>query len=353
MRETRWRTALVVVAVLAAVLVAPATAGAVGEGVEPPIVGGTEINPPGKYPFLAALVASGTANAFNGQFCGASVIGDTWILTAAHCVFGESASGIDVVIGRHDLTTNQGDRIRAKAITMHPQYNNNTLRNDVAIIELVSATSASAVALPSDGSLETAGTSATVMGWGDTESTPRYPAKPREVNVPVLSDAQCTSAYGSEMINSVMLCAGDLPNGGEDSCQGDSGGPLVVPSGGGYTQVGIVSWGYGCADAGDPGVYSRVSALRSFIDDTTGSTGGGGGGGGTGSGYTCDGFDATLVGTPGADVLVGTIGPDVIVALGGDDDVHLRAGQFPLAESAWEDLLYRFFGTECLGTLER
>lgn len=62
-----------------------------------------------------------------------------------------------------------------------------------------------------------------------------------------------------------MICAG-LTQGGKDACQGDSGGPLVVNS----VQVGVVSWGIGCAQAGYPGVYASVPNLRSWISSTTG-----------------------------------------------------------------------------------
>jgi trypsin len=62
-----------------------------------------------------------------------------------------------------------------------------------------------------------------------------------------------------------MICAG-VTGGGKDSCQGDSGGPLVV----GDRQVGIVSWGVGCAEADYPGVYSNIATLRSFVTEETG-----------------------------------------------------------------------------------
>jgi secreted trypsin-like serine protease len=64
-----------------------------------------------------------------------------------------------------------------------------------------------------------------------------------------------------------MICAGNLAHGGVDACQGDSGGPLVRRDGNGqYVEVGIVSWGVGCARKGDPGVYAQVSTFRNAIE---------------------------------------------------------------------------------------
>ena len=66
-----------------------------------------------------------------------------------------------------------------------------------------------------------------------------------------------------------MICAGET---GKDSCQGDSGGPVVAGSGDNARQVGIVSWGLGCAQEGYPGVYTNVANkdIRDFIRDKAG-----------------------------------------------------------------------------------
>ena len=62
-----------------------------------------------------------------------------------------------------------------------------------------------------------------------------------------------------------MICAGDVTNGGIDSCQGDSGGPIFLYKNSKYIQVGVVSWGVGCADVGYPGVYADVASVYSWI----------------------------------------------------------------------------------------
>ena len=64
-----------------------------------------------------------------------------------------------------------------------------------------------------------------------------------------------------------MLCAMDF---GKDLCQGDSGGLLVLKSSqGAHVQVGVVSWGLGCAHKDFLVVYSRVSSAYDWIRETT------------------------------------------------------------------------------------
>lgn len=87
-----------------------------------------------------------------------------------------------------------------------------------------------------------------------------------KVDLHVVNQRTCSDAYDQfGGVTERMICAADP---GKDSCQGDSGGPLV--SGG--KQVGIVSWGYGCARKGFPGVYTRVAntAVRNFISEVAG-----------------------------------------------------------------------------------
>merc|ERR1711907_587060 len=111
-----------------------------------------------------------------------------------------------------------------------------------------------------------------VMGTGLLSSGGSISPVLRNVTVPYITNQQCkNSGYNSNEIFDSMLCAGDQHGGGEDACQGDSGGPLVKRQ---YsktkkrfidTYVGVVSWGYGCADRRYPGVYARVSKAHQWI----------------------------------------------------------------------------------------
>merc|ERR1712203_1031705 len=89
-----------------------------------------------------------------------------------------------------------------------------------------------------------------------------------ERRLPGVTNAKCQQSYGESSITDAMLCAG-RDEGGVDSCQGDSGGPLTFTAGTPARTyvVGVVSWGAGCADAGYPGVYARVTHVSDWINE--------------------------------------------------------------------------------------
>ena len=275
-RSSRRRAlAAAVVAVLAALaLSAPLgpAAGAVtaapGSGGPPEIVGGqTAVR--GEFPYQVGLLDRAEPDSYWAQFCGGSLIGRSTVLTAAHCVEDVAPGELDVLV-RTIRLNNSGVRKPVARIIRHPQYNARTSAYDVAIVKLRSPVTnfsrglAGIIPLvaPSQTTLWAPGRSATVTGWGLTSDGGEASTRLREVSVPIVSDTACRGAYGSEMISSVMVCAGQA---GRDSCQGDSGGPLAVRNGAGWVQVGVVSWGEGCGEPGFPGVYSEVAAVRPWI----------------------------------------------------------------------------------------
>jgi trypsin len=195
------------------------------------------------------------------QFCGGTLVKANKVVTAAHCTVGSSASSVRVVAGREDKNSTAGVVAKVTKIWIHPSYQDATLGSDVSVLTLDRNLTYATLPLATsaDSSLYAAGNSSTILGWGTTSaggSASRYLLK---ATVPLTSNSTCSSAY-SEYSSTAMVCAG-YPQGGVDTCQGDSGGPLVY----GGKLIGITSWGQGCASAGYPGVYTRVSTYSSLI----------------------------------------------------------------------------------------
>ncbi|MFE0645474.1 S1 family serine peptidase [Streptomyces sp. NPDC058877] len=204
-----------------------------------------------------------------GQFCGGVVVAPTKVLTAAHCLGREVLGGepqevrdFVVIAGRAALRGQGGQEVRISDAWINPAYDPTTNTGDLAVLTLVSALQEShVIGVAGSGHPSYApGTEADVYGWGDTTGSGSYASALRTVRVQVLPDTACERAYpggfGARYQRETMLCAGD-PQGGKDACQGDSGGPLVA----GGLLVGLVSWGSGCGQAENPGVYTRVSAV--------------------------------------------------------------------------------------------
>merc|ERR1712178_659442 len=231
------------------------------------IVGGVETQE-NEYPWQVALVSSRGKH----PFCGGTLISNQHVLTAAHCTAGSSASNIAVLVGEHRIDDNLYNRIGFSAINDHPNYNDRSLNNDYSVLTLAEPVTFSdkvrPACLPSNAAEEYIGRTATVSGWGTLTSGGNQPAVLNEVDVTVQSNDQCKQAYGSGITNH-MICAADA---GKDSCQGDSGGPLVTKENDRYTLIGVVSWGYGCADSRYPGVYARVTTRMDWILANTAGT---------------------------------------------------------------------------------
>jgi len=233
------------------------------------------VSPPHKYPWQIGLKIRGGST----YWCGGSIINDRYVLTAAHCFFDasgnrESDEGLVVGVGDHDMTNTNDDvdgatkLVDAAKVILHPKYKPSGYDYDVAVIRLKDRLSLTkevgTVCLPSDVSNTYAGAKGISSGWGTTSSGGEQPNKLLEVELPIL-DEKC---WGMNGISERMLCAG-YKKGGKDTCQGDSGGPLVVKDSTKYYQVGVVSWGNGCAGKNSPGVYARVTKFLSWIKTNT------------------------------------------------------------------------------------
>ncbi|EFX66765.1 hypothetical protein DAPPUDRAFT_262644 [Daphnia pulex] len=290
----------------------------------------------GEFPYLAILSL--------GQFlCGGSLIGQSHILTAAHCVQGFTAADVSTFFADINTLSIDGGGTGAvfrgvKKFIIHPSYNTKTQDNDVAMLILNSpVTTVKFVALPSDNPTTLAPTTikttttlksnattpklttttpkpttaksvttakatvsttkmpcsctcaptttpvvangqttkktallrafstyanqvATIAGWGTTSLGGSLSNVLLKATVTIQDNTVCASQYGN-FVGADMLCA-SAP--GKDTCQGDSGGPILVNG----VQVGITSYGNGCADPKYAGVYTRVSNYVSWIQTT-------------------------------------------------------------------------------------
>merc|ERR1711879_14583 len=146
--------------------------------------------------------------------------------------------------------------------------------HDIAIIELaqnaVITAEVSPICLPHPTTCFEKTTPCVVTGWGLTDERGGFPDKLQEVAVRLMEKSKCKTYKGYENVSPRMLCAG-YEGGAKDACAGDSGGPLVCRiNGGAWVLYGVVSWGYGCARPGSPGVYAKVNVLLDFIYGITG-----------------------------------------------------------------------------------
>jgi secreted trypsin-like serine protease len=247
---------VVLVGVLAAVL-------AVGDvpangGTDPrpilEVVGG-KVAPPGKFPWVVRL----------SMGCGGTLVAPRVVLTAGHCVDGTGdAKNIKITAGVVDLKSKKAITAKSVSVIRATGFQDETRGDDWALVQLdkpfdlPTLPLAEGVAKPGR---------YVVMGWGQTrESAAQQSRRLHYARVPTVTDESCAAAYvksGVKLVVDESICAARH---GIDTCQGDSGGPMVGRNADGeWVQVGIVSWGLGCARDGYPGVYTQISTFRTAI----------------------------------------------------------------------------------------
>lgn len=222
------------------------------------VVGG-KIAPPGKFPWVVRL----------SMGCGGTLTAPRVVLTAGHCVEGTGANDtIKVTAGVVDLTSKDALTAKSVRVIRASGFRDETKGDDWAVIRLDHPLDLPTLPLahgPADRGRFV------VMGWGQIrEDSLRQERRLHYAEVPTVPDKNCAVAYrkaGVQLVTEESICAGRR---GIDTCQGDSGGPMVGhDADGNWVQVGIVSWGLGCARDGYPGVYTQISAFRSAIRTAT------------------------------------------------------------------------------------
>ncbi|XP_076042406.1 brachyurin-like [Oratosquilla oratoria] len=241
--------------------------GTVSEKVTPRIVGGTEATPHA-YPWQAALF-------INSQFCGGALISDEWVLTAAQCTNG--ASLIKVTLGAHNIQMIEPTQVSMTSYEFYEHDNNMTsifLMNDIALIKLPEKVPFNEyiqpVCLPhkSDKGDCMVGKNVTVAGWGmKSDNSNGTTDKLRKVEVPVISNEECSKTYGGVITTDILCTSGDD---GKGTCTGDSGGPLSFVTRNRTEIRGIVSFrsSEGCEN-GYPDAFTRVTEYLDWIENVT------------------------------------------------------------------------------------
>ncbi|XP_017472795.1 PREDICTED: trypsin-1-like [Rhagoletis zephyria] len=231
------------------------------------IVGGTQVRS-NKYPWTAQLLKG---RWHQRLFCGGSLINDRYVVTAAHCVH-NNRDAITVRLLQLDRSSREAGITRKVTQTiMHPQYDQNKIINDIALLKLDTPIAFSAtirpVCLP-DINQNFDNKDAIVAGWGLVQQGGVTSNYLQEATVPIITNQECRQTRYQNKITDVMLCAGFVKTGGKDACQGDSGGPLIVNEGR-FKLAGVVSFGFGCAQANAPGVYTRISKFVDWVKSNT------------------------------------------------------------------------------------
>jgi len=209
--------------------------------------------------------------------CGAALLTENWAITAAHCVVNVDPDSLLLRMGEYDLGDESPEQYtyqdrKVAIVVTHTKFDPLTFEYDLALMRFHEPVEFKPNVLPvclpeTDDKL--VGETAWVTGWGRLYEEGPLPSVLQEVDLPIVNNTECENMYEKagyrEHIPEIFICAG-YSAGGKDSCEGDSGGPMTIRRKDGRFQLaGVISWGIGCAKQNQPGVMTRISHFKDWI----------------------------------------------------------------------------------------
>ncbi|XP_054166620.1 coagulation factor X-like [Oppia nitens] len=236
------------------------------------IIGGRE-STKGRWPWMVSIL-----NRYYEPFCGGTLIAPQFVITAAHCV----RRRLYVRAGEHDLIFADGyeQQVRVSDIFVHPDYDAETVDNDIAVLRLRTPLKmnrfVAPACLPTPEDEMSVNSLGTILGWGKRRNSALFGTDVlHQAQVPIADINDCKEVYDNYFISPNMVCAG-YKRGKVDSCAGDSGGPLLFSKQmtindktvDKWFVYGITSFGEGCGRKGRYGIYAKVPNLVKWIRKT-------------------------------------------------------------------------------------
>jgi secreted trypsin-like serine protease len=220
--------------------------------ITPFVVGGR--NATQVYSFMVSLQRTS-----GSHFCGGSLIKANWVVTAKHCVSGQSPSSVRARIGTTNRTSG-GTVASAAQIITHPSA-------DLALVRLSTSVSQTPIKIATTSG--PVGTQSRIIGWGQTCPSPGgcgAPVTLQELDTSIVSDSQCSGIRAASEI-----CTNNT-GGNKGACYGDSGGPEIKSVSGAWQLIGATSRsGGGSICATRPSIYVDVPYFRSWISTYAGA----------------------------------------------------------------------------------
>lgn len=210
-------------------------------------------------------MASLTVSPGKAPFCGGTIVASGVLLTSAHCVY-NVATNLYVNRSQYVLPASEQSML-VTGVVVHPNFDASTTENDIALVwyretEPEVPTVTLAQTPPTQGIFS-------AFGWGSLANLGNVqPAALQKTELKFVDRSPCAKQLKVPLFDSQICAISPTEGAGHDTCTGDSGGPLMSGSTHNFTQVGIVSWGYGCAQAGKPGVYTNVAHFLPWIRKT-------------------------------------------------------------------------------------